>query len=476
MRSDGAQSIAPFDVNEVQGDVVPGFKTRHRRFLVVQIDEPDVVRHGLSELVGLVTKCSEVQKFRDQDQRAEAKAGPWLNIALSRTGLERLEIAPFGTPEQQQSFANGIERATGPIETRLAADESHMLFSIAADDCQVLIDAADKLTEYLGPQGMTVTAQYYGRAIISDDGHTRVPFGFRDGITQPGIEGIAGRQRDGLPPLTGNVPADRFVIDASVKGAEVGPDHNGSYMVFAKIEQLVDRFEEFCAESALRINADWGRNDVTPEAAAALMIGRYRDGTPVDLRTFPEKPKVAGGDLNGFTFDEDPYGRVCPLGAHIRKMNPRTNKVGDAHRILRRGVPYGSEGSEDEKGLLFVCYQASLAAGFEYIHQRWANGLISSAETGLNGQLNERAARGESLLNLNWHTLASDAHVLPIDAPPDPLIGLPGRVGTASFELPRPGGQGGSTGLPLFNDWVRYRTGDYFFTPSVTTLRQWGDG
>ena len=198
------------------------------------------------------------------------------------------------------------------------------------------------------------------------------------------------------------MPADRFVIDASVNGAEVGPDHNGSYMVFAKIEQLVDRFEEFCAESALRINADWGRDDVTPEAAAALMIGRYRDGTRVDLRRFPEKPEVVGGDLNGFTFDDDPYGRVCPLGAHVRKMNPRTNEVGDAHRILRRGVPYGSEGSEDEKGLLFVCYQASLAAGFEYLQQRWANGLISSAETGLNGRLTSARRGGKSLLNLNW--------------------------------------------------------------------------
>ncbi len=110
---------------------------------------------------------------------------------------------------------------------------------------------------------------------------------------------------------------------------------------------------------------------MTPEAAAALMIGRYRDGTRVDLRTFPGKPKVVGGDLNGFTYDDDPYGRVCPLGAHVRKMNPRTNKIGDAHRILRRGMPYESEG---EKGLLFVCYQASLAAGFEYLQGRWATG------------------------------------------------------------------------------------------------------
>jgi Dyp-type peroxidase family len=469
MRSDGAQSPAPFDVNDVQGDVVPGFKTDHRRFLVAKIDEPSVARQVLSEFADRVTKCSDVQEFRDQDQQAGAKRGPWLNVALSRKGLERLEIAEFGTQEQQQSFENGIEHATGPIQGRLPADQSHMLFSIAADDPGDL----DRLAADLGLHGMTVTTHYDGSAIISDDGHTREHFGFRDGISQPRIEGIAGWQQDGLPPRTGNVPADRFIIDAGANGAEVGPDHNGSYMVFAKIEQFVDRFKKFCAESALRINADWGRKDVTPEAAAALMIGRYQDGRPVDLGTFPEQPQVAEGDLNGFTFDNDPYGRVCPLGAHLRKMNPRTNEVGDAHRILRRAMPYDSGG---EKGLLFVCYQASLAAGFEYIHQRWANGSISSAETRLNPALNARAARRESLNNVPWIELAREARVLPIDAPPDPLVGLPGRAGTASFELPRSDGLGGSTGLPLFNNWVRYRTGDYFFTPSVSTLRQWGGG
>ena len=473
MRSDGAQSPAPFDVNDVQGDVVPGFKTGHRRFLVVQIDEPPAARSVLSKLADEVTKCSDIQ-----DQQAGAKAGPWLNVALSRKGLERLEIATFGTQEQSRSFEKGIEGATGPIQGRLPADESHMLFSIAADDPQVLIDAGDRLAAVLRRPGITVTAQYDGSAIISDDGHTREHFGFRDSISQPGIEGIADRQQGGLPRRTDTVPANWFVIGAGTNDAEVGPDHHGSYMVFAKIEQLVDRFKKFCAESALRINADWGRDDVTPEAAAALMIGRYQDGTPVDLRTFPQKPKVAGDDLNGFTYDDDPYGRVCPLGAHIRKMNPR-NASGEAHRILRRGVPYDSKG---KKGLLFVCYQASLADGFEYVQGRWANGLISnglisSAETILNRRLDARVARGESLRGGNYHTLAGKAPALPIiDAPPDPLVGWPGRMGTASFELPRSGGLGGSTGLPLFNDWVRYRTGDYFFTPSVSTLRRWGGG
>jgi Dyp-type peroxidase family len=471
MTSNGAPAAAPFDVDEVQGDILPGFKRPCRLFLVMKIDEPGAARRALGELANRVTKCSDIQKFRDEGQQAEVKAGPWLNVALSREGLERLGIAEFGTEEDRRAFRNGIEAATGPIEGRLPADESHILLSIAADVPAALSDEQDELVELLGPQGMTVTEQYDGSVIIIG-GHAREHFGFRDGISQPAVEGFTVPQQGGVRRGTEIVPADRFVIGAGADRPEVGPDHHGSYMVFAKIEQLVEQFEEFCDESALRIKVDLGLDDVTREAAAALMIGRYKDGTPVDLGTFPEKPDVVAGDIDSFTYDDDPYGRVRPLGAHIRKMNARTNPVGDAHRILRRGVPYESDG---EKGLLFVCYQASLADGFQYVHQRWANAPISSGETRLKRPLDD-LGRNESLNAVNYPSVARRARVLPIDAPPDPLVGLPGREGGADFEVPRPNGRGGSTGLPLFNNWVRYRTGQYLFAPSISTLRQWAVG
>lgn len=73
---------------------------------------------------------------------------------------------------------------------------------------------------------------------------------------------------------------------------------------------------------------------------------------------------------------------VCPIGAHIRKTNPRGDQPGggrpavNKHRVIRSGIPYGPEISEDpdaERGLLFACYQSSLAQGFNFIQQAWAN-------------------------------------------------------------------------------------------------------
>jgi Dyp-type peroxidase family len=86
--------------------------------------------------------------------------------------------------------------------------------------------------------------------------------------------------------------------------------------------------------------------------------------------------------VNDFVFAGDPEGLRCPLGAHVRRANPR-DAFGHAgtltlrHRILRRGMPYGPalpEGApldDVERGLVFVCYQADLERQFEVIQRRW---------------------------------------------------------------------------------------------------------
>lgn len=57
------------------------------------------------------------------------------------------------------------------------------------------------------------------------------------------------------------------------------------------------------------------------------------------------------------------------------------------HRILRRGIPYGADfvpgeqlypgtgpvPDDQDRGLLFLCYQASIENGFEFIQHSWIN-------------------------------------------------------------------------------------------------------
>jgi len=111
------------------------------------------------------------------------------------------------------------------------------------------------------------------------------------------------------------------------------------------------------------------RHDHEAQAlAGAQMVGRFTDGTPL---TRFDQPQGSEGDTYDFTFEGDD-GRRCPLSAHIRKANPRD---GSEHtiQIVRRGIPYNEvdAGTGSGKGLLFMCYQRSIQAQFEFIQRLW---------------------------------------------------------------------------------------------------------
>jgi deferrochelatase/peroxidase EfeB len=85
----------------------------------------------------------------------------------------------------------------------------------------------------------------------------------------------------------------------------------------------------------------------------------------------------------------DPIGAVCPLGAHIRKVNTRDapSDMGARsstyeRRLLRVGIPFGpslkdryakTAAHEPERGLLFLSIQSSIEEQFEFLQARWIN-------------------------------------------------------------------------------------------------------
>jgi deferrochelatase/peroxidase EfeB len=140
---------------------------------------------------------------------------------------------------------------------------------------------------------------------------------------------------------------------------------------------------------------------------------------------------------NDFDFSADPSGTNVPRSAHIRKSNIRQG--GSLAHIMRRGIAYGepfradadpnsAEGANQERGLLFLCYQASITAQFEFIQTAWVN-------------------------NPNFPQ-ANDGV--------DPIIGQ-----APSCPLSVPGWQPISD-VPRF---VRTRASVYLFSPSFTSLR-----
>jgi deferrochelatase/peroxidase EfeB len=123
-----------------------------------------------------------------------------------------------------------------------------------------------------------------------------------------------------------------------------------------------------------------------PELLAAKIVGRWPDGTPLTLSPLGPDAAVASDPrrINAFSYSEDANGFGCPLGAHIRRANPRDSpgffdgRLTNRHRIVRRGRAYGPplpagvlDDDGADRGLVFVCFQADIWRQFETIQALW---------------------------------------------------------------------------------------------------------
>jgi Dyp-type peroxidase family len=222
--------------------------------------------------------------------------------------------------------------------------------------------------------------------------------------------------------------------------------HNGSFLVLRKLRQDVALMNKVVADGAAALGG------IDPLAVKAKMMGRWPhvDVKPADQGK-PLLPRPA--PANDFTFAGDPQGSACPFHAHIRRANPRDTAArpdgSRPPRIFRRSLSYGpmvtGQNPNDERGLVFMAYNAHLGEQFETV-QRWLSGGNGSG--GYSGQA-------------------------------DPLLGVPepGRVRTFRFE----GDDGKTRVLQLDGDTdllaepkplVRLEWGGYFFTPSQRALDQ----
>jgi deferrochelatase/peroxidase EfeB len=143
---------------------------------------------------------------------------------------------------------------------------------------------------------------------------------------------------------------------------------------------------------------------------------------------------------NDFDYGKmDPYGYGCPVGSHIRRMNPRdTVESMNRHQMIRRGGTYGPLLPEDapedgvERGIAAFIGCASLVRQFEFAMNVWAN------DPRFKDLGNER----------------------------DPFVGT--QDGTFDMTVPKRPVRKKIKGLPAF---TTIRGGAYFFLPGIRALR-----
>ena len=207
------------------------------------------------------------------------------------------------------------------------------------------------------------------------------PFGFKDGISHPAIEG------SGIPgsnPHEQPFKAGEFVLGYRDETGGFPPipqpevlGRNGTYAVVRKLHQRVAAFRQY-----LRSNSS---NPQEEEMLAAKMMGRWRSGAPLALSPERDDPSLGADSThnNDFLYRDDPLGFRTPLGSHIRRANPRDADVAGAvrlHRMIRRGTAYGPplpegvlEDDGDDRGIMFVFLGSHLKRQFEFVQSEWVN-------------------------------------------------------------------------------------------------------
>jgi len=451
------------ELDDIQGLVARGYGgLPYACFLPMSIHDPIPARRVLSGWAEQVTSARG---------RPDTEA---TNIAFTAAGLCALTgwaNLPEGfsyafrdgmTSEYRSRFLGDLE-GDDPRRWRWGGPSTapvHLVVLVYGQTAEWLRARADAVVAEAHGGGLEVVAR-----LESDELSNREPFGFVDSISQPPIAGLSGA-RD----ASSAIRAGEFVLGyrneygqlterpsvpaaADPKGylardddgsADLG--RNGTYLVLRQIEQDVAGFWRYLEDESRLPDGTvdrWRRDHL-----AAKIVGRWASGTPLVLA--PDEDDPAASRSNDFRYHAiDPDGLACPIGAHIRRVNPRdalepapgtdrSIQVNNRHRLLRRGRSYRTEQAvegvpAEERGLYFVCLNANLARQYEFIQHTWINNPM------FNGRYGET----------------------------DPLVGIRHGGGDTFTEPARPV-RHRHRKLPQF---VGVRGGAYFFLPGLSALQ-----
>ncbi len=393
----------------LQSNIIHPHVRNHLRLLALRIDEPASARRGLAEVArGMKSAAEQLDELHAF--RAHGTPGtPFVAVALAASGYARLGIEPARWPSDP-AFRTGLRARDLADPDPLRWDHRYRdgidaIVLVGSHDDALTAHKVVELQRLLG-QSVEVIAEETGNTLENRDGDAIEHFGYVDGRSQPLFidEDLAHERQatDGaerwnpLVPLGHVLVPDRAVADC---------DHAyGSYLVYRKLEQNVRAFKQ----QEARLADELGLTGENAERVGALLIGRFEDGTPLTLAG------AAGmGDPvpNDFTYDDD-VGVRCPLGAHIRLMNPRLADPAERTVIARRGQGYGvrtddpSDGDFASKptggvGLLFMAVVAGIERQFERL-QRAANGDDGGPFDAVTGQRRDAAGEPRVELSARW--------------------------------------------------------------------------
>jgi Dyp-type peroxidase family len=350
-------------------------------YLLFRIDDRKAGRALIGKLAPVVASCADT---------TSPAADTWVSASLTYRGLEALGVPQDSLDSFAWELKQGMAaRAKALGDTGESAPE-HWEPPLGTADVHVVVTALSLDRARLEAALERARCAYQDlrgvEAIWRQDCHAlstgREPFGYKDGVGQPAIEG------SGIPGTNTKEPplkAGEFVLGYPDETGTLPPmprpdvlGRNGTYVAFRKLYQRVAAFRQYLKESS--------RTPGEEERLAAKMMGRWRSGAPLALCPMHDDPALGADPRrnNDFVYSDDATGYKTPPGSHVRRANPRDAAVAGVprlHRMIRRGTAYGPELPEGvliddgaDRGLMFAFIGTHLGRQFEFVQSEWVNG------------------------------------------------------------------------------------------------------
>lgn len=373
----------------------------------------------------------------------------WVTVAFTWNGLRALGVDEASLTTFPEEFRQGMAARAEILGDTGANHPDHWVGGLGSPELHAIVilfarDVAERERCVLEHQ--QYASKFPGLEVLSALDLEATPpyeyahdhFGYRDRISTVTIEGMNDEPTPGSGPA---IKAGEFFLGYPEEGGLVSKlpqpeilSRNGSYLAYRRLQEHVGVFRDF-----LRQN---GKTPDEQELIAAKLMGRWRSGAPLVLAPEKDDPALTEDAQRNNNFDYgkmDPYGYAVPLGAHIRRMNPRDTAANmQRHRLIRRGGTYGpplAEGASDngvERGIAAFVGCASLIRQFEFAQNVWIN-------------------------DPRFHELENER---------DPIIGT--QDGTFDMTIPKRPMRRKIKGLPAF---TTLKGGAYFFLPGIRALR-----
>ncbi|KAG9123940.1 hypothetical protein FRC07_013423 [Ceratobasidium sp. 392] len=329
-------------LSDVQGDTVYIFPKAYEKFTFFRINDAKAFKSSLKNFDPMSSEdvrdfLDEIDKEKDaaeKENRPPARLKPKKapqQIAFTRLGLNTLGVtgktgdARFDQRRMRDdktllgdlSNWDSIFDTTGYDETKGTANDDlknalHGVIMVVGSSLEEVNETSQKAGDVFGTSAITIMGTIEGKVREGEGKKGHEHFGYKDGVSQPEIRGIAEERH-------GHLQVDPGVILMGYPGDPMLDSRpswtkDGTILVFRKLEQDVIGFENYVKERGQNWKNFIPKGNPGPDLSeqegidlfGARLLGRWKSGAPLARCPYRDNQDIFADEDEKKKISDDP--------------------------------------------------------------------------------------------------------------------------------------------------------------------------